>query len=109
MRSYLDRMEDSHEPVACTVESSKIALRALNLPDLEGLALSAERIERGAAMTFPAGLEKSLRGLVDQEAQCCRWLSIDVIRAGDEVRLEMTSDNPDGQPIVESLAGVAQQ
>ena len=102
-------MDDSYEPIVCTLGSADAAPRGLELPDLKGLALTAERIEGGVAMTFAGGLASSLEDLAAREASCCGWLSITTTRARGEVRFEMTSDNPEAHPMIESLAGVGQQ
>lgn len=102
-------MDDSYEPIVCTLGRAHAAHRGMELTDLKGLALTAERIDGGAAMTFAVDLADSLEDLAAREALCCGWLSITTTRARREVRLKMTSDNPGAHAMIESLAGIGEQ
>jgi hypothetical protein len=53
---------------------------------------------------FPddAGLEAELRALAAAEAECCRFLSIEVHRAGDSLELHV-SGPPDARPIIDEM------
>ena len=102
-------MDDIYEPVACSLTTKDGALQRLEWADLQHHALTATRIDGGAAMTFDADLADSVEDLAARERSCCGFLSITTLRADDEVHLEITADNPAASPVIEALTGVGEQ
>lgn len=77
--------------------------------DLQRHALTITKIDGGAAMTFDPELADRVEDLATRERSCCAFLSITTLRSDDEVRLEMTADNPAARPVIEAMAGLGDQ
>ena len=102
-------MENIYEPVACSLTTKDAARQGLEWADLQRHALTATRIDGGAAMTVDAELADSVEDLAARESSCCGFLSMTTVRSDDEVRLEITADNPDAHPLIQAMTGVAEQ
>ena len=98
-----------HDPIACSLTTKDAARQGLAWADLRRHALTATRIDGGAAMTFDAELADSVEDLAAQERSCCGFLSITTLRSDDEVRLEITADNPTARPVIEAMADLGNQ
>jgi len=94
----------SEEPLACSLRGDDLANRRDWLGELAGRALGVERSARGVRVAFPndAGLEAELRALAAAESECCRFLSIEVHRAGDSLELDVAGP-PDARPIIDEM------
>ncbi len=97
------------EPIACSLTTKAAARQGLEWTDLQRLALTATRIDGGAVMTFDAGLAARVEDLAARERSCCGFLSITTLRSNDEVRLEITADNPAAHPLIEAMVGLGDQ
>lgn len=102
-------MDNIYEPVACSLTTQDAARQGLEWADLQRHALTATRIDGGAAMTFDAELADSVEDLAARERSCCGFLSITTLQSDDKVRLEITADNPAARPLIEAMAGVGEQ
>ena len=102
-------MINLHDPIACSLTTKDASRQGLEWADLQRRALTATRIDGGAAMTFDAELADSVEDLAARESSCCGFLSMTTVRSDDEVRLEITADNPDAHPLIEAMTGVAEQ
>ena len=102
-------MINRHDPIACSLTTKDAARQGLEWADLQRHALTATRIDGGAAMTFAVDLADSVEDLAAREASCCGFLSITTRRTQGEVRLEITADNPDAHPLIEAMAGGGEQ
>ena len=102
-------MDNIYEPVACSLTTKDAARQGLEWMDLQRHALTAKRIDGGAAMTFDAEFTDSVENLAARERSCCDFLSITTFRSADEVHLEITADNPAARPVIEAMAGVSEQ
>jgi hypothetical protein len=98
-------MTTSNEPIACTLSETGAARQSLEWADLSGHAVSSEQLDTGVAMTFEPGMAAAVEDLAAREAACCSFLSISTTQTDDEVRIEITSDNPDALPMIRSIAG----
>ena len=102
-------MINMHDPIACSLTTEDAAKQGLAWADLQRHSLTATRIEGGAVMTFDAELADSVEDLAARERSCCGFLSITTLRSDDEVRLEITADNPAARPVIEAMAGLSNQ
>ncbi len=102
-------MIKTHDPIACSLTTKDAARQGLEWADLQRHALTATRIDGGAAMTFDVEWADSVEDLAARERSCCGFLSITTLRSDDEVRLEMTADNPAARPVIEVMAGLGNQ
>ena len=102
-------MNNMHDSIACSLTTKDAARQGLAWADLQRHALTATRIDGGAAMTFDVELADSVEDLAAREAACCGFLSITTSRSEGEVRLEITADNPDAHPVIEAMAGLGKQ
>ena len=94
------------EPIACSLTTKAAARQGLEWTDLQRHALTAARIDGGAVMTFDAGLAARVEALAATERSCCGFLSITILRSDDEVRLEITADDPEVHPMIKAMAGL---
>jgi hypothetical protein len=99
-------MTDSLEPVACTLTTADAAKQAMEWTDLQGHVRAVSDIDRGVQMRFPVELTDVIVDLAAREAACCGFLRLTTTVDDDEVLLEITSDNPDGRPVIAMLAGL---
>lgn len=102
-------MIEKHDPIACSLTTKNAARQGLEWADLQRQALTVTKIDGGAAMTFDAQLADRLEDLAARERSCCGFLSITTLRSDNEVRLEMTADNPAARPVIEAVAGLSNQ
>ncbi len=102
-------MINMHDPIACSFTTKDAARQGLAWADLQRHALTATRIDGGAAMTFDAELADSVEEVAARERSCCGFLSITTLRSDDEMRLEITADNPAARPVIEAMAGLGNQ
>ncbi len=91
-------------PIACSLTTSEAAIQALEWSDLGTRLLRSDRLDHGVSLTFPVDMAESVKDLAAREAECCGFLSIATSLDGQTVRLEITSDNPDHQPVIDVLA-----
>lgn len=99
-------MTGDAEPVACTLTTKELATRRLDWADLHRHTVSVAAVPGGAAVTLPGSLAADVARLVAAERRCCAFLTITTERIDGLVRLEITSDDPDGRPIAQALAGL---
>ena len=94
-------------PVVCTLTRQALTERVLAWHDLAALAITAERIESGVASTYPLDLHVAIVDLAEREHDCCgSWLDAEVIVEGQHVRLELTTVNPNGLPMIRQMSGL---
>ncbi|GMQ94176.1 MAG: hypothetical protein BMS9Abin12_1660 [Acidimicrobiia bacterium] len=99
-------MTNIHDPIACSLTTKDAAEQRLAWLDLQRHARAAKRIEGGVALTFDPELARGIEDLAARERSCCGFLSIATVRSHDELRLEITSDNPAARPMIEAMAGL---
>ena len=90
---------------ACSLPPAGLRERRAVIDEIARAALrSRERIPGGARLTFTgtADAERALRDLVAAEAECCPFLRLDLERAGDELRLDVTGPE-EAQPMLAEL------
>jgi cytosine/adenosine deaminase-related metal-dependent hydrolase len=90
-------------PVACTLDAPSAERQ---LGDWAALGRSwrrTEDVEDGARLWFDAGAEAALRAVAEREAACCRFLRLEVGTDAGLVRLDLTSPQPEGRPVIEAL------
>ena len=93
-------------PIACTLSASDGARQVAEWRELQDLATAAEPLAAGAALIFPEELADRVEDLAAREATCCAFLTIETSRAGGDVRLEITSEDPEARPVITMLTGV---
>jgi hypothetical protein len=92
--------------LACTLTTKDGANQALEWSDLSRFSTSFDRVEHGATLTLPADRKEALIDLAAREAQCCAFLKLTVEDDGAEVRLTITLDQHDAQPVIDVLTGL---
>lgn len=93
------------EPVACTLTTKEAAKQVTEWSDVAAVAIERSAIPNGMAVVFPASLAATIDDLAAREATCCSFLSLTTTIVDAGVRLEVTSANPDAQPVIELLVG----
>jgi len=97
------------QPIACSLTTKDATSQFLEWTDLRHHALTATKIDGGAVMIFDAELADRVEDLAAREQSCCGFLSITTLRSNNEVRLEITADNPDAHSVIEAMAGVGER
>ena len=93
-------------PIACTLSATDAQAQALEWVDLRSLATSVAAVVSGVRMTFPDDMAAAVEDLAAREAACCSFLMITTTKVGDELALEVTTENADALPVISALAGV---
>lgn len=93
------------QPIACTLSSRDYAARTAELRALTSRGLrSHERTAGGERLTFDAAAvtERELREVIEAEASCCAFLTLDLHRAERGLILDVTGP-ADARPVIEEL------
>lgn len=99
---------DAVPPVVCTLTTKERAQRGLAWTDLGRLALTSRRIDDGVTSTYSLELADEIEDLASLERTCCgSWLTIATVRSADAITLQLTTSNPDGLAMIESIAGLS--
>ncbi len=94
--------------IVCTLDADEVLGRGLEWADVGALSLTTEHVEGGVAATFPISIAAAIEDLADREKSCCgSWLSTSTERLDDTIRLEITTENPDGLKVILSMSGLA--
>lgn len=94
-----------HQPIACTLSPRDYTDRTAELRALTARGLrSRERTPDGERLTFDAAAveERELRDVVDAEASCCAFLTLDLHREQRDLVLDI-SGPAEARPIIEEL------
>ena len=98
---------DAPPPVVCTLSSGALAEQQLEWADLAPLATTHTEVDGGVASTYPLELADQIEALAGREIACCgSWLQIAHERADNELRLRLTTTNPEGLGVIRSLSGL---
>lgn len=101
-------MADRHDtPVACTLTSKQAARQLLEWADVRRHAEHVTPIDGGVRMTLPATMSADVADLARREGACCAFLTITTVVGDGALTLDVTSENPDGLPVISMLAGIA--
>ena len=93
--------------LVCTLSDHSRDAQALEWPDLQTLALTTSRIDGGVASTFPSSMADRIEDLVSRENACCgTWLRTRTTIVADQLRLELTTTNPDGESLIHTMCGL---
>ncbi|MDB5114444.1 MAG: hypothetical protein JWL78_1514 [Chloroflexi bacterium] len=93
-------------PIACALTPPAFADRAQAWRTLLSAGLvSRERRPDGVRLLVTPGVERTLRGLLALEAECCAWFSSTVI-PGDPVVVDLTSAG-EGPAVLEAMIDAA--
>ena len=94
----------SRPPIACRLDAAGAEEQLAAWSALRGLCLGAEPTDAGVRLWFEPAAEASVREVAAREAACCAFLRLTVRSEADAVRLEITSDQADAQPVIGRLA-----
>ncbi len=100
-------MTDERVPIACDLSAQDAVGQAGEWSDLVGRASAVQALPDGARMRFPLDLAAVVADLVEREADCCRFLDLDLRTAGGELVLDVRSASPGAWPVISALTGVA--
>jgi hypothetical protein len=100
-RRKIGRMKEL--PIACTLTPGAMADRGEWLRRLGAASLIAgERTEAGLQLRFAPAAEGGVREWVRAEQECCAFLSFDLDRTGDELRVAVAGP-PGSEPVLDGL------
>ncbi len=103
-------MTDEHRrviPVACTLDTSGAAQQLNDWRSLQPACAKVERLSSGVVLWFHEEAAAELRSVVAREAACCQFLDLDLRREGRLLRLEISSESHEAEPVIEALAAQA--
>jgi hypothetical protein len=92
-------------PIACALPATDLAQRRADVAALAADALLERRPSaHGAVLTFAAtaSIERRLRDLIADEAECCPFLRMELRRLGAVLELDVTGPD-DARPIIDEL------
>ena len=95
-------------PIACSLSAAAYAQRRAQTAVLvRGALRDRHPIPGGERLRFHAGdgVERRLREVVAAEAACCPFLTVELRRDGDALRLDVTGPD-EARPIVAELFAV---
>jgi hypothetical protein len=99
--------EGGDEVVACTLGPADARAQLDEWANLRELFRQAEPTSGGVRLWFDSVAEMALRTVAAKEAACCGFLRFGIVGEGDLVRLEITSESADAQPVIALLAALA--
>src|SRR3712207_2713805 len=91
-------------PIVCSLDAAALRERVAEMAAIgaDGLVASEFHGER-ARLRFRPAVAARLEAVVAAERDCCRWLGLELARAGDELELTLTAP-PGGEPAMRELA-----
>lgn len=92
-------------PIACSLPPTGAAAQLAEWAALHERSSGSESIPGGRRLWFPVELAATVEDLAAREATCCAFLTIQTARIGDEVRVDITADDPDAAPVIDALTG----
>ena len=99
-------MSENFEPIACSLPIRDAAQQAGEWTDLHNRIVSSESEGGRYVVEYPIALADEIEDLAARESSCCAWLSISTSRQTETIRLELHSENPEAQPVIEALIGI---
>ena len=95
-------------PVVCTLTSAQLARRGARWTDaLRRLAVRTDPLADGVSITIKGGLPlEELRRLVQFEAECCKWMNLDLREGPAFSTLTITADTAEGVDVIMRMVGV---
>ena len=95
-------------PIACTLTPAAMADRGEWLRGLGAKSLlDGRRSDDGLELRFEAAAEGGVREWVRAEQECCAFLTFQLDRTGDELRLRVAGP-PGAEPILDGLLAALQ-
>jgi hypothetical protein len=72
------------------------------------VVLAINERDDGYVLSLKADLAASerLRGLVDEERRCCRWMTLE-LEGGSTPSLRISSDSTEGKSAIKTMLGIA--
>ena len=98
-------MTTSRKPISCSLTANEAAGQLNEWEQLQRHVLRTETVAGGAALIFDVALAERVEDLAAREVECCGFLSITTSRSGEELRLEVTSEDPEAAPVIALLTG----
>lgn len=92
-------------PIACSLPARESRDQIGEWQALIEHRVMTERVEGGYAVTYDPQVRAAVEDLARREAACCGFLEIATIPTDEGIRLVMTSENPDAQPVIDLLIG----
>lgn len=94
-------------PIACTLTPDRYDARTAELAALAARALrTREQIAAGERLVFTdtPEMERELRTVIAAESRCCAFLTMDLIRTGDGLVVDITGPQDARRVIAELFA-----
>ena len=92
-------------PVACTATPVDAAAQLGEWAEVRASATAIEPLPNGVALSLPIDQHERVDDLAGREAMCCAFLSFATTVVDGRLRLEITTDDPNGVPVADLLAG----
>ncbi len=94
-------------PVVCSLDATAARAQLDRWAAVRSLHQGTETVPGGVRLWFAADAADEVRAVAATEAVCCAFLHLAVVEDAAGVRLEITSEVPDAQPVIELLAETA--
>ena len=98
-------MSKTDRPViACSLDAAGAADQLASWGELSPSAVRVQKTDHGARLWFEAAAASSVEAVAQREAECCSFLTFSLERDGAGIRLDITSEDPDGVAVAQLLA-----
>ena len=98
---------DAEAPaVTCSLTTKALAAQALEWSDAADLAIATVPLPNGSVARYPIAEADRIEDLAAREAGCCgSWMDISTERTETELRLRVTTTNPEGVELIHLMTG----
>ena len=90
-------------PIACKLDATEAREQIHRWRKVGAGLITCESAPGGVVMSFHGSVADDVRAVAAIEAECCEFLDLAVRDVGNQVRLEITSSQPEGMPVIELL------
>ena len=95
--------------VACSLDATGAAQQLASWAELQPTLVRVQKTDDGARLWFRATAATAVEEVAQREAECCNFLSFHLEAEADQVRLDVTSEQPDGVAVAQLLADEVQR
>ena len=93
-------------PIACSLEGRALEQRAEDWITLLAIATARRAIPGGLEIVLDSAISRAqVQALVDQERECCPWMSMQITRSENGLIVSISSPDPTGERQIHAWFG----
>ena len=96
-------------PIACSLDAAGAAKQLASWAELQPTVVQVQKTNDGARLWFRATAAPAVENVAQREAECCNFLAFHLEHEAGRVRLDITSEHPDGVAVAQLLADQVQR